>query len=120
MADARVIIENNKEVFEASVIELLTQGYIPKHFDTQLMFPSLSPEDWVYIAIMVKFENLKENKRLPELQLIVDEMNDLIKQLDGQNVPIDDYQNPGDWELSSIDWDKEADKVWFKVKEVKQ
>jgi hypothetical protein len=112
MADARVIIENNKEVFEASVIELLTQGYIPKHFDVN---------DREFIAIMVKFDSKPDEKqKSPELQLIVDEMNDLIQKLDGQNIPIEDYDEPGDWELSKIEWDKEADKVWFKVKEVKQ
>lgn len=53
-----------------------------------------------------------------ELQLIIDKVNEMIAELEGMNVEIEDFENPNDWKLAGLEWDKKTDKVWFKVREM--
>lgn len=53
-----------------------------------------------------------------ELQISIDIINMEIKKLSDNNIDIEDRDNVGEWALNNVEWCKEEDKVYFKLKEI--
>lgn len=53
-----------------------------------------------------------------QLQIIINKVNEMIAELEAMHIEIEDWDNPNDWKLKSIEWDKEKDKVWFKTEAI--